>query len=163
MLIDANGALEDRFAVIGADDPLPETGPVLVPLARLDEISGQRETGIHVGPDQDPRVLPAVFDRVVLISVGFPSFADGRGFSIGRCLRQLGYEGRLRATGPVIADQFAYLLACGYDEAAIPDSVAERQPVEQWLAQLTRISAGYQRGLATSSAARSILDARTGR
>ena len=75
-------------------------------------------------------------------------------------MRALGFTGRLRATGPVIADQFAYLIACGFDEARIPDALAERQPAEQWLAQLTRISAGYQRGY---GAARSILDERMGR
>ena len=31
---------------------------------------------------------------------------DGRGFSIGARLRAMGYVGRLRAAGPLIADQF---------------------------------------------------------
>ena len=97
------------------------------------------------------------FDRLSLISVDFPSFADGRGFSIGRCLRRVGFKGRLRATGPVISDQFDYLLACGFDEASLPDSVAERQPPEHWAATPGRITLGYQRGLAGRG---SILDAR---
>ena len=74
------------------------------------------------------------FDRLSLISVDFPSFTDGRGFSIGHCLRALGYQGRLRATGPVISDQFDFLLACGFDEVSLPDTVAGRQPPEHWAA-----------------------------
>ncbi|NIP75920.1 MAG: DUF934 domain-containing protein, partial [Xanthomonadales bacterium] len=62
-------------------------------------------------------------------------------------LRALGFEGRLRASGPVISDQFDFLLACGFDEVLLPDDVAERQPPEHWTANPGRITLGYQRGL----------------
>ncbi len=45
--------------------------------------------------------------EIDLIRVAFPSFADGRGFTIARRLRLMGYQGRLRAAGHVIADQYA--------------------------------------------------------
>ncbi len=159
-LIDLTGRAQDRWAHVGDEDPIPAEGPVIVPAARLFEVAEGRETGIHVGNDTDPEDLVPLFDRLQLVSVAFPSFADGRGFSIGRKLRALGFDGTLRASGPVIADQFAYLIACGFDEVCIPDALAERQPPEQWEAARRLISAGYQRGL---GAGRSILDARTGR
>lgn len=157
-LLDLSGAIADRWRRIGADDPLP-AGPVILPIERIGEAVG-RETGVHVANDVDPDSLAPHFSRLGLISVDFPSFADGRGFSIARRLRALGFDGTLRASGPVIADQFAYLIACGFDEVEIPETVFERQPAEQWLAARRLISAGYQRGL---GAGRSILDARTGR
>jgi uncharacterized protein (DUF934 family) len=157
-LIDRLGPAEDQWVMLSADDPLPDSGSVIVPLARLAEgLETGLELGVHLPNDTDPAGLKPHLDRLSLISVDFPSFADGRGFSIGHCLREFGFRGRLRATGPVISDQFEYLLACGFDEVLLPDSVAERQPPEHWAATPGRISLGYQRGLAGRG---SILDAR---
>lgn len=157
-LIDRDGPAEDRWTVLAGEDPLPAEGPVIVPLDRLDEavVSGL-ELGVHLPNDTDPERVRPYFARLGLISVEFPAFADGRGFSLGHRLRAIGFQGRLRATGHVIADQFAYLLACGFDELSLRDDVAERQPVEHYLKALGRISAGYQRGI---PGRRSILDAR---
>ncbi|MCH8169096.1 MAG: DUF934 domain-containing protein [Proteobacteria bacterium] len=157
-LIDRLGPAEDIWTVLGAEDALPSSGSVIVALERLDEaLAAGLELGVHLPNDTDPEGVKPHFDRLSLISVDFPSFTDGRGFSIGHCLRALGYEGRLRATGPVISDQFDFLLACGFDEVLLPDSVAERQPPEHWAAAEGRITLGYQRGLAGRG---SILDAR---
>ena len=76
--------------------------------------------------------LAPVFERVVLIRIAFPSPADGRGFSLARHLRLLGYRGRLRACGHVLADQYAMARRSGFDEVEIDVSLAARQPEEQW-------------------------------
>jgi len=157
-LIDQLGPAEDQWTVLGAEEALPESGALIVPLDRLEEgLASSLELGVHLPNDTDPESVQPHFDRLSLISVDFPSFTDGRGFSIGHCLRALGYQGRLRATGPVISDQFDFLLACGFDEVSLPDSVAERQPPEHWAATPGRFTLGYQRGLAGRG---SILDAR---
>jgi uncharacterized protein (DUF934 family) len=157
-LIDRIGPAEDHWAVLGAEDALPDSGAVIVPLERLAKaLDSGLELGVHLPNDTDLESVKPHLDRLSLISVGFPNFADGRGFSIGHCLRSLGFKGRLRATGPVISDQFDYLLACGFDEVSLPDSVANRQPPEHWAATPGRITLGYQRGLAGHG---SILDAR---
>ena len=158
MLLDASGPIDDAWARV--EDPgyeIPPNGPVIVPLDRLREALEIRpSTGVLIPNDTEPENLQSLFPRLGLIAVDFPSFADGRGFSIAVRLRDLGYEGRLRAHGPVIADQFAYLLTCGFDEVLIPDDLAKRQPEEHWMAQLSKISLSYQRGRMT----RSILDQR---
>ena len=59
-----------------------------------------------------------------LIAIDFPDFADGRGFSLARRLRSLGYRGHLRARGSIIADQFGQALSCGFDEVEIDDLLA---------------------------------------
>jgi len=157
-LIDRLGPAKDPFTVLAAGEPFPASGSVIVGPDRLaDALAAGLETGVHLPNDADPTALQPHFGRLSLISVAFPGFADGRGFSIGRRLRSLGYQGRLRATGHLISDQFAYLLACGFDEVSLNDDVAERQPPEQWLASPGRITLGYQRGLAERG---SILDAR---
>jgi uncharacterized protein (DUF934 family) len=68
-----------------------------------------------------------------MIRVSFPAFSDGRGFTLARHLRGLGYAGRLRATGHIIADQYAMARRCGFDEVEIADDLAARQPEAQWL------------------------------
>lgn len=79
-----------------------------------------------------------------LIAIAFPAFGDGRGFSLARTLRQAGYRGRLRASGELLPDQFAFALDCGFDEVEVSAERLARQPVEQWLAALDAVDAAYQ-------------------
>ena len=80
--------------------------------------------------DTDPASLGGRLDDVAMIRVAFPSFADGRGFTIARQLRLMGYRGRLRAAGHVIADQYAMARRAGFDEVEISDDLAARQQAE---------------------------------
>ena len=82
--------------------------------------------------DRDPQDLEPWLDRLALIRVAFPAMTDGRGFSIAARLRAMGYAGRLRAAGPLVADQYRAARRVGFDEVELPESVAERQPEEQW-------------------------------
>lgn len=94
----------------------------------------------EIGPETDLTALPAETLAAPLIRVAFASFADGRGFTVARRLRLMGYAGCLRASGPLIADQYAMARRSGFDEVEIPDDMAARQPEDQWLAR----AAGWQ-------------------
>ena len=159
MLLDRTGEIEDHWPLIADLDALPDQGYALVPLARLSEALSNQSIylGAQVPNDTDPHDLLPYFGRLGLISVDFPSFADGRGFSIAAMLRDLGFGGRMRAEGPVIADQFSYLLSCGFQEVNVPEDVAIRQPLEQWMAQLDTVSLAYQR---RKTERKSVLDQR---
>ncbi len=89
--------------------------------------------GIDLASSADPQELAGRLPGIDLIRVDFPSFADGRGFTIARHLRLMGYKGRLRARGHVIADQYAMARRAGFDEIEISDDLAARQPEDQWL------------------------------
>lgn len=102
-------------------------------------------------------LLAPHFARLGRIVLTFPAFSDGRGFTLARRLRQAGFKGALRASGPLIADQFAYALACGFDEIEISESMAARQPPQHWQRARRATSAGYQRGYRQNA---SILDER---
>lgn len=80
----------------------------------------------------DPAAVQPYLDALHLIRISFPAFNDGRAFTIARRLRMFGYTGELRATGPVIADQYAMARRVGFDSVEIPDDLAARQPAEQW-------------------------------
>ena len=89
--------------------------------------------GIDLPSSADPMELAGRLSDIPLIRVDFPSFADGRGFTIARQLRLMGYKGRLRARGHVIADQYAMARRAGFDEVEIADDLAARQPEGQWM------------------------------
>ena len=64
----------------------------------------------------DPDVLSDHLHRFALIAVRFPSFTDGRGYSIARRLREgHGWSGALMAVGDVLRDQLLLLEHCGFD------------------------------------------------
>lgn len=96
-----------------------------------EELPGQG-LAVEFPNDREAADLLPWLDRIELIRVAFPAYTDGRGFSIGHRLRELGYTGRLRAAGPLIADQFRMARRVGFDEVEIPDALAERQPEGQW-------------------------------
>lgn len=83
--------------------------------------------------DTDPAVLAGRLERLRMIRIAFPSASDGRGFTLARQLRLMGYAGRLRAFGHVIADQYAMARRSGFDEVEIADDLARRQPQDQWI------------------------------
>ncbi|MDO5605356.1 MAG: DUF934 domain-containing protein [Paracoccus sp. (in: a-proteobacteria)] len=87
---------------------------------------------LDLAPDADPGDPALRIHDAALIRIGFPSFADGRGFTLARRLRMAGYAGRLRAQGHVIADQFPMARRSGFDEVEIDAALARRQPWPQW-------------------------------
>ena len=99
---------------------------------------------VDVTPADDVAGLADHLDRITMIRVGFPSFGDGRGFTLARRLRQMGYTGRLRAQGHVLADQYAMARRAGFDEVEIDAALAARQPEAQWLARADWRAHDYQ-------------------
>jgi uncharacterized protein (DUF934 family) len=95
----------------------------------------------------DAAVLKGRLQQIEVIRIPFNSAQDGRGFSLARRLRDLGYRGRLRAFGHVISDQFRYALSCGFDEVEISDELAARQPEPHWQISLAS-EASYRTKLA---------------
>lgn len=96
------------------------------------EIAGENGAGLDLDPAVDPATLVSRLGSLGLIRVHFSSFADGRGFTIAHQLRLMGYTGRLRAFGPLIADQYAMARRAGFDEVEIPADLATRQPESDW-------------------------------
>ncbi|RVV98862.1 DUF934 domain-containing protein [Mesobaculum littorinae] len=102
------------------------------------------DLALDLPSDTDPAALADRLDAIGMIRVDFPSSADGRGFTIARRLRLMGFAGRLRARGHVIADQYAMARRAGFDEIEIADDLAARQPQDQWLRRADWRSHNYQ-------------------
>ncbi|KND54353.1 Oxidoreductase probably involved in sulfite reduction [Candidatus Paraburkholderia kirkii] len=117
-------AVED--GVLPAIDALP-AGRIIVPFALWKEHKSaivasraKEDIGVWLAPDDEPADLAPDFDSISLIAVDFPVFHDGRGFSIGRLLRERHHwTGELRAIGDVLRDQVLFHSRCGFDAFAV--------------------------------------------
>jgi len=81
----------------------------------VDEASPPPDMALLQASD-DPGALADSLDRLRVVAVRFPAFGDGRGYSIGRLLRErYGYRGELRAVGEVARDHLYLMAQCGFD------------------------------------------------
>lgn len=120
-LVKSGHIVEDRFVRVLDEEPVPDTGAVIVPAARFlaDHAEFARReapTGV-IWPNARPvaELVPHL-DHLALVALVFPTFKDGRAYSQARLLRERhAFRGELRATGDVLRDQFLYLVRSGFD------------------------------------------------
>jgi uncharacterized protein (DUF934 family) len=117
-----NGSVTpDRWIHIDEFDELPASGAVTVPLDRFQALSHPilnrtEPFGLRLPNTIGFEDLRGLLDGVALITIDFPRFTDGRGYTLARDLRlRLGYAGELRAVGDVTRDQLLYMARCGFD------------------------------------------------
>jgi len=145
-LIRATGVVEDPWLFVKDEEPLTDTGAVIVPLARFQANRDQllaRPTplGLRLKSDQAPSLIAGDIERFDVIALEFPKFTDGRAYSAARLLRErYGYRGELRAVGNVLRDQLAFMRRCGFDSYEIKDGV----DAAAWITALGGISVVYQ-------------------
>jgi len=131
-------------------DDWEATGGLFIDLEKFGQDVAEKvveNTCLDIPNNVDTESLVALFDTIAMIRIPFPSFADGRGFSLAKQLRMLGFKGRLRAVGHVIADQYGFARSCGFDEVEIDEALAERQPEDQWLVRIPTEDLSYQNSL----------------
>lgn len=116
------------FAPLGADNSTAVTPEAGLDLASSDSVESIKEQ----------------LDKLEMIRVDFPTFADGRGFTLAAMLRRMGYTGRLRARGHILADQYAMARRAGFDEVEISGDLAARQGEAQWLRRANWRDHNYQ-------------------
>jgi len=128
-LIINDSVVDDSWVRIEADTEVSELpkGNLLLPLQIWNEVGAQLATdgqsvGLWLASDQLPEDIQGDVKSIPVIAVDFPAFTDGRGFSIGRLLRErYGFANELRAIGAPIRDQLSYLKRCGFDAFQLAD------------------------------------------
>lgn len=117
---------------------------------------------LHIPNDADLSLIVPALDRIETILVDFPAFTDGRGFSLAKQLRvHHGYKGLLVADGPLIPDQYAFALQCGFDAVHVDEETLSRHGIEDWSKALEDFDLTYQRGYAVKAGpATSVFDSR---
>ncbi|WP_028535574.1 DUF934 domain-containing protein [Paludibacterium yongneupense] len=143
--------VDDRWIVLrrgelGELPPCADDDDVIVPLdawladpAFWSDRPGR--CGVWLAPDADLGPAGALVAGLPLLAVDFPVFTDGRGYSIGRLLRErYNFDGELRAIGDVGRDQLQLLWQVGFNAFVIKAG----QDVAQSLAGLDCFSEHYQ-------------------
>jgi uncharacterized protein (DUF934 family) len=122
-----NGFVSDDWRDLAQGEGLPPDGKVILTLAQwqtasIDMQIGNMPLGLLIAPGQDIRTIAPDLARFALVTVAFPKFTDGRGYSLAHQLRSnFGFAGELRATGEVLFDQLQFLARCGFDSFEIKD------------------------------------------
>lgn len=146
-IIKDSAVVEDSWTVVDleTDASLPE-GQILVSLefwnANQTAIKEAADrVGLVLEPTETPDLIEGDISSIPVIAVKFPIFADGRGFSIGRLLRERhDFKGELRAVGSPIRDQLTYLRRVGFNAFQL----AEHYDPEEALTSLQDFSDSYQ-------------------
>lgn len=150
----------------GAVGDVPEDVDLLVPLrawldARFILLERQGRIGVRLEPGDDPSLIAGDVDCLSLVAVHFPSFTDGRGFSIARLLRErYGWRGELRATGSLTRDVLFYLARCGFDSFELREgedptaALAEFGAFDEVYQGAVDRAAPFERAVATAGAGR---------
>ncbi len=105
----------------GSAPLIPESGDIIVSLAVwLDQrnvlLPRPGRLGVWLDGDDELALIAEDLKNFGVVAVHFPQFTDGRGYSLGRLLRErYGWRGELRAIGDVLRDQLPYLSRCGFD------------------------------------------------
>jgi uncharacterized protein (DUF934 family) len=96
---------------------------------------------IRLEPADDPAAVADRLEGATRVEVNFPKFGDGRGFSIGRLLRErYGYKGELRAVGHITRDHLFFMESCGFDAFEL----REGEDPHEALAAFDDFSESYQ-------------------
>lgn len=141
------------------DDETPTTdAPCIISLARLKaEADTLRARNAKLGvvlladdPNkergktqlgEDVRDLVDYLDILSLVSLKFPTYRNGRGYSAARILREeLKFDGEIRASGDVLYDQWAMMARCGVNAFELAKNIN----IETFQTALDELSDAYQ-------------------
>jgi len=144
-LIKNNQISVDAWEVVAQDAVATNDNQIFLPLSQIDDvkalIASGKEAGVWLDSDTDYEQLTSVAKDVSVIAINFPKFADGRGYSLARILRdQCNYTGEIRAIGDVLLDQVFYMSRVGFDAYSLRDD-KDAQKVQ---AMLETFSDSYQ-------------------
>ena len=146
-LIKNRNVVTDSWNYINPEEThIPTQGNIIVPLIlwqqhREELLKHTGQLGIQLLGENEPEDILADLEKFSLIAIHFPTFMDGRGYSLARILRdRYGFKGELRATGDVLRDQLFYLNRCGFDAFEISDNTS----AENFIAGFDDFDATYQ-------------------
>ena len=149
-----DGATADESWVYLDDAAALTDAPSLISLTRLkaeaDSLRARNaKLGVVLQADGDGKTsmgedvheLAPYLDMLSLVSLRFPIYRNGRGYSAARILReQMGFTGELRASGEVLFDQWAMMARCGINAFEVAADIS----LETFKTALSELSGAYQ-------------------
>lgn len=125
-IIKDGAVVDDNWQLLAKDVTSIPAGQAILPyslwLANQDQLPTDGSLGIWLDSDESAALIADSLDSFAVIAINFPAFADGRGFSYARELRETHhYTGELRAVGGFMRDQLYYLQRCGFNAFALQE------------------------------------------
>lgn len=120
-LVNLTGIQPTEYSELAADTAPVEGETVLVDFARFaqeDESFFKQagRVGVRLNTEMSFTELEPFANKIAFVAIDFPSFGDGRGFSLAVRLRKdFGFKGEIRAVGNTIPDQAQFLMRAGFD------------------------------------------------
>lgn len=148
-LIDLNQEIEDKWIHLGTDAPAVEQQHFIVASKEFERCWSELDNypaifGLELQTSDEVEEFIPYLHRLGIILLNFPSFADGRGFSQARLLRErFGYRGDIRAVGDVQRDQLAFMRRCGINQFLLKDGESPQQALKAF----AEIEHQYQAGV----------------
>lgn len=122
-----NCVIEDNWMLVDESaETIPE-GDILLSYDQWqqysDDLSSHKgNLGVIIEGNAEIEDIVEPLLNLPLIAINFPKFADGRGFSVARLLRErYNYQGEIRAVGGFIRDQLYLLSRCGFNAFKFSD------------------------------------------
>ena len=149
LLKDGN-VVSDTWVHVSDDADLPETGGVIVSLARWqsdhNSLAGRKDgVGVRLEAGQSPEEIKDDLAQFGVVALELPKFGDGRAYSYARMLKtRVGFEGEVRAVGDVLRDQFRAMYRCGFDVLEVSSDVPAEKLEAAWQDALGEIRYAYQ-------------------
>ena len=138
--LDDDGALGDAPSLISLSRLKAEAEALRArnaPLGVVLEADGDGKTLMG----EDVHELEPYLDMLSVVSLRFPIYRNGRGYSAARVLReQMGFTGQIRASGEVLYDQWAMMARCGINAFELAADI----PLATFKAALGELSGAYQ-------------------
>jgi len=130
LLIKDKAVVTDDWTLVRLDaDPSAQqivlpAGKIIVPLpvwqAQREALLARGDVGVWLASHERVETLTDDLARLALIAIDFPTFTDGRGYSMAYYLRsRLAYTGELRAIGDVLRDQLFAMQRVGFNAFSV--------------------------------------------
>lgn len=114
-------AVPDAWLRVAPDGDLPQDGKLLLTAEQWRQHAPTHPRpniayGLLLQPGADVDEFAQDYARLELVAINFPKYTDGRGYSMGRMIRERhAFKGELRAVGDVLFDQLQLMARCGFD------------------------------------------------
>ncbi|HZF15776.1 MAG TPA: DUF934 domain-containing protein [Steroidobacteraceae bacterium] len=145
-LVSIAGVVPDRWVHLSELGAGATATRLIVPWMDWLKSSGElraraEHIGVAVAPETPFAALLPELPRLALLAIAFPGVGEGRGYSLGRQLRERGhFRGELRAYGEIFRDHVLFLARCGFDSFEI----SPREDADAAFAGLKAFSVAYQ-------------------
>lgn len=73
-------------------------------------------------PEVNTKTLAPWVDKLKMVELTVENFTDGRAFTQARVLRDIGFKGEIKVSGPIVPDQAKFFARVGVDTLRIEDA-----------------------------------------